>query len=104
MSKATLTGLKICFRCRIRLSCTEATAILRSKRFTSSSSSTHATTDTHSKHIANGHNKEWKLLKRVRPVGKLRGLNGHLTRQSIANLETEALGEPAKVIILRDAM
>lgn len=108
MSRTTPAGLKICFRCQIRLSrralYPKTTPAIRSKRFATSSSLAHTTAGSSPEQVADGHTGERKPFKKVRQAGKLRTLNGHLARPTVANLGTEALGEPANVILLQDAM
>ncbi|KAH0556770.1 hypothetical protein GP486_005442 [Trichoglossum hirsutum] len=110
MSRTAPSELKICFRCQLRLSRRalylrpKTTSVIQSRRFATSSSLAHATTGGPPDRAADSHKDEWKPFKKVKQARKLRAINGHLARPSVANLGTEALGEPAKVILLRDAM
>jgi hypothetical protein len=59
----------------------------------------------------NGKNREryraWRpLIKKVikeHPLGRLHGFRGHKLRENAAELDVNSLGEPAEVIVLRDA-
>ncbi|KAI9775242.1 MAG: hypothetical protein M1839_001360 [Geoglossum umbratile] len=116
MSRTAPTRLEICLRCQLRLNRSASsvqptvTPLLRSKRLISSSSLAHTTKEAPSEQIVDGGPEKWKPPKEKRwlppnkPIGKLRGRKGHQIRESVANLQIQALGEPAKVIILRDSM
>ncbi|KAH0542875.1 hypothetical protein FGG08_002735 [Glutinoglossum americanum] len=94
----------ICLRCQMRLGRRlrpDATTAIQFQRFASSRQFARAPTENPSGQIVDGHIKRWKPKS---GFGKLRGLDGFLARTSVANLETGALGEPAQVIILRDAL
>ncbi|KAI9774379.1 MAG: hypothetical protein M1840_004273 [Geoglossum simile] len=113
MSRTTPTRLKICLRCQLHpgrsAPSTQPVATpLQSKWFTSSGLLARTTTQPTFEQTADRDLEKWEPPKERRwgspnkPIGRLRGHKSRHMLESVANLQTEALGEPAQVIILRD--